>query len=82
MFPVLYCLVAFTEYTVVQGTASQKMESLYFAKEVKWLMKKRMFEILETKCPSVTPSIQYKSIAVIQYITSSQKQEKNSLIFL
>ena len=82
MFPVLYCLVAFTEYIVVQGTASQKNGSLYFAKEVKWLMKKRMFEILETKCPSVTPSIQYKSIAVIQYITSSQKQEKNSLIFL
>ena len=41
-----------------------------------------MFENVETKCPSVTPSIPYKSIAVIQYITSSQKQEKNSLIFL
>ena len=43
---------------------------------------KKMFENVETKCPSVTPSIPYKSIAVIQYITSSQKQEKNSLICL
>ena len=59
-----------------------KMELLYFAKEVKPLMKKKMFEIVETKCPSVTLSIPYKSIAVIQYITSSEKQEKNSLIFL
>ena len=53
------------------------MELLYFAKEVKPLMKKKMFEIVETKCPSVIPSIPYKSIAVIQYITSSEKQEKN-----
>ena len=69
------CVLSCSLHVIHRGSSSDesKMELLYFAKEVKPLMKKKMFEIVETKCPSVIPSIPYKSIAVIQYNTSSQK---------